>query len=126
MRMIGVVLVLAAASFNISTSAHAKIAMNRARIVSVMVIEDDKKGVLLGNIVIERGSLLDKKSDRVTAKITSQTSLIGDRSRQSPRFSDLKPGMTVEIVIAGRRGGTDQEWEVRSIRLLAPADQLKP
>ena len=91
-----------------------------------MVIEDDKKGVLLGSIVIERGSLLDKKSDRVSAKITSQTSLFGDRSRPAPKFSDLKPGMTVEIVIVGRRGGPDQELEVRSIRLLAPADQLGP
>ena len=124
--MIGVILVLAAVSFNIPTSAHAKIAMNRARIVSIMVIEDDKKGVLLGSIVIESGSLLDKKSVRITAKITSQTSLIGDRGRQAPKFSDLKPGMTIEIVITGKRGGTDQEWEVRSIRLLAPADQLKP
>ena len=126
MRITVVVLVLTAAFFNIPTSAHAKIAMNRARIVSITVIEDDKKGVLLGSIVIERGSLLDKKSDRVSAKITSQTMLIGDRSRQAPKFSDLKPGMTIEIVIVGRRGGTDQEWEVRSIRLLAPADQLRP
>jgi hypothetical protein len=124
--MIGVVFVLAAAAFNISTSAHAKIAMNRASIVSITVIEDDKKGVTFGNIVIERGPLLDKKSDRVSAKITSQTSLIGDRSRQAPKFSDLKPGMAIEIVLVGRRGGTDQEWEVRSIRLLAPADQLRP
>jgi hypothetical protein len=126
MRITVVVLVLTAAFFNIPTSAHAKIAMNRARIVSIMVLEDDKKGVLLGNIVVEKGSLLDKRSDRVSAKITSQTMLIGDRSRQAPKFSDLKPGMTIEIVIVGRRGGTDQEWEVRSIRLLAPADQLKP
>ena len=124
--MIGVVLVLTAAFFNIPTSAQAKIAMNRVRIVSISVIEDDKKGVLLGSIVIERGSLLDKKSDRISAKITSQTMLIGDRSRPSPKFSDLKPGMTIEIVIVGRRGGTDQEWEARSIRLLAPADQLRP
>jgi hypothetical protein len=126
MRMIVVVIVLAAGFFNIPTSANAKIAANRARIVSISVFEDDKKGVLFGNIVVERGSLLDKKSDRVSAKITNQTSLIGDRSRQAPKFSDLKPGMTIEIIIAGRRGGTDQEWEVRSIRLVASADQLKP
>jgi hypothetical protein len=126
MRMNVVVFVLTAAFFNVPVSAHAKIVMNRARVVSIMVIEDDKKGVLLGNIVVERGSLLDKKSDRVRAKITSQTSLIGERGRQAPKFSDLKPGMAIEIVIVGRRGGTDQEWEVRSIHLLAPADQLKP
>src|ERR1019366_8455945 len=101
MRITVVVLVLTAAFFNIPTSAHAKIAMNRARIVSIMVLEDDKKGVLLGNIVVEKGSLLDKRSDRVSAKITSQTMLIGDRSRQAPKFSDLKPGMTIEIVIVG-------------------------
>ena len=126
MRMLVIVFILAAAFFNSPTSALAQIAMNRATIVSIMVIEDDKKGVLLGNIVIERGSLLDKKSDRVSATITGQTSLIGDRSRQALKFSDLKPGMTIEIVIAGRRGETDTEWQVRSIRLLAPADQLKP
>jgi hypothetical protein len=124
--MIVVVLVLTAAFFQIPASAQAKIAMNRARIVSIGVIEDDKKGVLFGSIVIERGSLLDKKSYRISAKITSQTSLTGDRSRQAPKFSDLKPGMAIEIVIVGRRGGPDHEWEVRSIRLLAPADQLKP
>ena len=125
MRMI-VVVFLAASFFNIPTSANAKIAISQARIVSIRVFEDDKKGILFGNIVIERGALLDKKRDRVTAKITSQTSLIGYRSRQAPKFSDLKPGMTIEIVIAGRRGGGEQEWEVRSICLLAPADQLNP
>jgi hypothetical protein len=125
MRMIVAVLVLTA-TFQIPASAHAKIAMNRARIVSIGVIEDDKKGVLFGNIVIERGSLLDKKSDRISARITSQTSLIGDRSRQAPKFSYLKPGMTIEIVVTGRRSDADQEWEVRSIRLLAATDQLNP
>ena len=126
MRMTVVVFVLAAAFFNIPTLAHARIAMNRARIVSIGVIEDEKKGVLFGNIVVERGSLLDKKSDRVSAKITRQTLLIGDRSRRTLKFSDLKPGMTIEIVIASGRGGIDQESEVRSIRLLAPNDQLGP
>ena len=126
MRMLVVLFVLTAALFNIPISAHARIAMNRARIVSITVIEDDKKGVLVGNIVVERGSLLAKKSDRVSAKITSNTSLVGDPSRQAPKFSDLKPGMAIEIVIVGRRGGTDQEWEVRSIRLITPPDQLKP
>jgi len=120
--MIVVIIVLTAAFFHIPTSANAKIAVNRARIVSISVFEDEKKGILLGNIVFERGSLLDKKSDRVSAKITPQTFLIGDRSRQAPKFGDLKPGMTIEIVIVGRRGGSEQEWEVRSIRLLASAD----
>jgi hypothetical protein len=48
MRIIGVVLVLTGAFFNIPASAQAKIAMNRARIVSISVIQDDKKGLLLG------------------------------------------------------------------------------
>src|SRR4051812_25546377 len=121
MRTIAVVLILLAATFHLPATAQAKIAVNRARIASVGVIEDDKKGVLYGNIVIERGSLPDKKSDRVSAKITSQTTLVGDRSR-SLKFSDLKPGMTIEIVLVGRRGEPDQEWEVRSIRLLVDAD----
>jgi hypothetical protein len=88
MRMIVAVLVLSAASFQIPATAQAKIAVNRARIVSISVIEDEKKGVLLGNIVIEKGSFLDKKSDRISAKITSQTSLIGDRRRISRRTRD--------------------------------------
>ena len=44
MRMIVAVLVLSAASFSIPATAQAKIAMSRARIVSISVFEDDKKG----------------------------------------------------------------------------------
>jgi hypothetical protein len=117
--------ILTAAFFNIPTT-HAKIALNRATIVSISVVEDEKKGILLGSIVFERGSLGDKKSDRVIAKITNQTFLIGDRNRQVLNFSDLKPGMAIEIVVAGSRGGADQEWEVRSIRLIGPAEVPRP
>src|ERR1022692_1399153 len=99
MRMIAVVCVLIAAFLSVPTSASAKIALNRARIVSISVVEDNKKGVWFGNIVVERGSLADKQRDRVSAKITSQTSLIGDRSGRALRFSDLKPGMAIEIVM---------------------------
>jgi hypothetical protein len=79
MRMLVVSCILTAAWFNLPTSAHARIALNRARIVSISAL----------------------------------------------KFSDLKPGMAIEIVIAGR-GGTDQAWEVRSIRLVAPVDMLGP
>jgi len=54
--------------------------------VSVSVFEDDKKGVLFGSIVVQRGSPLDKKSERVSAKITPHTSFIGDRNRSVLRI----------------------------------------
>ena len=116
--------ILTAAFFNIPTT-HAKIALNRATIVSISVVEDEKKGILLGSIVFERGSLGDKKSDRVIAKITNQTFLIGDRNRQVLNFSDLKPGMAIEIVVAGsrprRRFGAFDEKKVGT-----PDDREKP
>ena len=46
MRMHVVVFVLTAAFLNGPASAHARIAMNRARIVSIMVIEDDKRSAI--------------------------------------------------------------------------------
>lgn len=126
MRMSVVIFVLTLVSFNLPTSAHAKIAINRATIVSVGVIEDGNKGVLFGSIVVETGSLLDKKKDRISAKITRNTSLSGGRGGKVFKFSDLKPGMAIIINLTGRRGGLDEVWEVSSIQVITLDELLRP
>jgi hypothetical protein len=130
MRMSVLIFVLTVVCFNIPTSAHAKIAVSRGTIVSIGVIEDGKNGVFFGSIVFERGSLRDrtpdKKRDLVTANITKNTTLSGGRNRGGLKFSDLKPGMAIVICIAGSRAGPDQEWQVRSIQVIALDELLRP